>query len=160
VKCACACTTKCACTRVQVKCACRFVRAHAQICACARTFQFCPIEEILWGILYIEKKPSLKHAATCRSLSQPPPWPQLFDQPPIPNRLPRSQFLSDSDRSSGKIYLTPPTNASVTCQSPSSRRRPLEINHRTKSTSILFLCYPQTISPLPKSILVRFGLGK
>ncbi len=33
-------------TWVQVKCACRFVRAHAQICACARTFQFCPIEEI------------------------------------------------------------------------------------------------------------------
>jgi hypothetical protein len=32
------------------------VRAHAQICACARTFQFCSIEEILWGILYIEKK--------------------------------------------------------------------------------------------------------
>ena len=30
-------------------CACRFVRAHAQICACARTFQFCLIEEIKQG---------------------------------------------------------------------------------------------------------------
>ena len=81
--------------RVQVKCACRFVRAHAQICACA-----------------------------------------------------------------GKIYLPPLTNASVTCESPSSHCRPLVINHRTKSTSILFLCYPQTKSALTKSILVRFGLGK
>jgi len=100
---------------------------------------------------------------TCRHMPlflPPPPWQQLFDQPPIPNRLPRSRFLSDSERSSGKIYLPPLTNASVTCKSPSSRCRLLEINHRTKSTLILFLCYPQTKSPLPKSILVRFGLGK
>ena len=123
----------------------------------ARTFQFCPIEEILWGI---QKKSFVE---TCHHMPlslPPPPWPQLFDQPPIPNRLPQSQFLSDSDRSSGKIYLPPLTNASVTCESPSPRRRPLEINHRTKSTSILFLCYPQTKSALTKSILVRFGLGK
>ena len=85
--------------------------------------------------LHTKTNPSLKHAATCHSLP-PPPWPQLFDQPPIPNRLPRSQFLSDLDRSSGKIYLPPLTNASITCESPSSRRRPLEIDHRTKSTSI------------------------
>ena len=145
--------------QVQVKCACRFVRAHAQIFACARTFQFCSIEEILWGILYIEKKhPSLKHAATCRSLSHPHHghnYSTHHTKSPPPKSI-----LSDSDRSSGKIYLPPLTNASVTCESPSSRRRPLEINHRTKSTSILFLCYPQTKSPLPKSILVRFGLGK
>ncbi len=100
---------------------------------------------------------------TCRHMPlslPPPPWPQLFDQPPIPNRIPRSQFLSDLDRSSGKIYLPPLTNASVTCESPSSRQSSLEIDHRTKSTSILFLCHPQTKSPLPKSILVRFGLGR
>ncbi len=100
---------------------------------------------------------------TCRHMPlslPPPPWPQLFDQPPILNRLPRSRFLSDSERSSGKIYLPPLKNASVTCKSLSSRCRLLEINHRTKSTLILFLCYPQTKSPLPKSILVRFGLGK
>ena len=72
-------------------------------------------------------------------LLAPPPWPQLFDQPPLPNRLPRSQFLSDLDRSSGNIYLPPLTNASITCKSLSSHRRPLEIDHRTKSTSILFV---------------------
>jgi hypothetical protein len=87
------CVSVCACTRTN-------------LCECARTFQFCPIEEILWGILYIEKKSFVE---TCRHmpLLPPPPWPQLFDQPPIPNRCPRSQFLSDSDRSSGKIYLPP-----------------------------------------------------
>ena len=144
-----------------MKCACLFVHVHAQICACTCTFQFCPIEEILWGILNIHKNKSF--VKTCRHMPlslPPPPWPQLFDQPPIPNRLPRSQFLSDSERSSGKIYLPPLTNVSVTCKLPSSRRRLLEIDHRTKSTLILFLCYPQTKSPLPKSILVRFGLGK
>jgi hypothetical protein len=69
--------------------------------------------------------------------------------PPLPNRLPRSRFLSDLGRSSGKIYLPPLTNASITCESPSSRRRHLEIDHRTKSTSILFLCHPldQIASP-------------
>ena len=90
----------------------------------------------------------------------PPPWPQLFDQPPLPNRLPRSQFLSDLGQSSGKIYLPPLTNASITCKSPSSSRRPLEIDHRTKSNSILFLCTHRTKLPLSKSILVRFGLRK
>jgi len=60
-------------------CTCTLV----QICACARTFQFCPIEEILWGILYIEKKSFVE---TCRHMPlslPPPPWPQLFDQPVI-----------------------------------------------------------------------------
>ena len=77
-------------------------------------------------------------------LLAPPPWPQLFDQPPLPNRFPQSQFLSDLGRSSGKIYLPPLTKVSITCESPSSRRRPLEIDHRMKSTSILFLCTPRT----------------
>ena len=61
---------------------------------------------------------------TCRHMPlslPPPPWPQLFDQPPIPNRLPQSQFLSDLDRSSGKIYLPPLTNASVTCVAAPSK---------------------------------------
>ena len=69
--------------------------------------------------------------------------------PPGPNCLSQSQFLSVLDRSSGKIYLRPLTNAFITCESPSSRRRPLEIDNRTKSTSILFLCHPpdQIASP-------------
>jgi hypothetical protein len=86
------------------------------------------------------------HKACCAELSSLLPHnilqypPNLFDQPPLPSRLPRSQFLSDLDRSIGKIYLPPLTNASITSESPSSRHRPLEIDHRTKSTSILFLC--------------------
>jgi hypothetical protein len=128
----------------------KFVRVHAH-------FNFALLRKF-YGVF---KKKSFVETCHHMPLSlPPPPWPQLFDQPPIPNRLPRSQFLSDSDRSSGKIYLPPLTNASVTCKSPSSRRRLLEIDHRTKSTLILFLCYPQNKSPLPKSILVRFGLGK
>jgi hypothetical protein len=130
---------------------------HAQICACDMHISILPY----WGnsmgySLHTKTNSSLKR----KHKTAPPPWPQLFDQPPIPNRLPRSRFLSDLDRSSGKIYLPPLTNASITCESPSSRRRPLEIDLKTKSTSILFLCHPQTKSPLPKSILVRFGLGK
>jgi hypothetical protein len=101
-----------------------------------------------------------KHKTGFCPLLAPPPWPQLFDQPPLPNRLPRSQFLSDLGQSSGKIYLPPLTNASITCKSPSSSRRPLEIDHRTKSNSILFLCTHRTKLPLSKSILVRFGLRK
>ena len=86
------------------------------------------------------------------------PLPYLIN-PPYQIASPKVNYCP-MDWSSGKIYLPPLTNASVTCESPSSRRRPLEINHRTKSTSILFLCYLQTKSALPKSILVRFGLGK
>ena len=52
--------------------------------------------------LHTKTNPSLKHAATCRS--------PHFDQHPIPNRLPQSQFLSDLDRSNVKIYLPPLTN--------------------------------------------------
>ena len=75
-------------------------------------------------------------------LLAPPPWPQLFDQPPLPSRLPQSQFLSDLGRSSGKIYLPPLMKVSITCKSPSSRRSPLEIDHRTKSTLICSFAPP------------------
>ena len=82
------------------------------------------------------------------SFSGPPQWPQLFDQPPLPNRLPRSQFLSDLDLVSCKIYLPPLTNALGTCGSPSLRRLSLEIDCTTNNTLIPpFLPPPDQIAP-------------
>jgi hypothetical protein len=111
------------------------------------TFHCAQVLEFLWGTTGDPKFRAQKRFLF--PLLVPPPWPQHFDQPPLPNRLPRSQFLSILDQSSGKTYLPPLTNASITCESPSSRRRPLELDHRTKSTSILFLCHPpeQIASP-------------
>ena len=78
----------------------------------------------------------------------PPQWPQLFDQPPPPNRQPRSQFLSNFDRSSGENYLPPLTNASITCELPSSSRLYLEIDHTMNNTLIPpFLPPPDQIAP-------------
>ena len=48
--------------------------------------------------------------------------------PPGPNHLSRSQFLSVLDRSSGKIYVPPLTNTSISCESSSSRSRPQRIS--------------------------------
>ena len=113
----------------------KFVHVHAH-------FNFALLRKF-YGVFSTYKNKSF--VKTCRHMPlslPPPPWPQLFDQPPIPNRLPRSQFLSDSERSSGKIYLPPLTNASVTCKSPSSRRRLLEIDHITKSTSDFVPLHP------------------
>jgi hypothetical protein len=160
----CACTMRCACT-------CTFTLTtsnknhsrHAHFSHDMHIFDMhismCPGVGISVGYYRRPKIVSKRKTGFC-PLLVPPPWPQLFDQPPLPNRLPRSKFLSDLGRSSGKIYLPPLTNASITCKSPSSRRHPLEIDHRTKSNSILFLCTHRTKLPLSKSILVRFGLGK
>ncbi len=80
---------------------------------------------------------------------------------PLPNRLPRSQFLSDLDLVSCKIYLAPLTNALGTCGLPSLRRLSLKIDCTTNNTLIPpFLPPPDQIPPPPKSILVCFGLGK
>jgi hypothetical protein len=115
----------------------KFVHVHAH-------FNFALLRKF-YGVFSTYKNKSF--VKTCRHMPlslPPPPWPQLFDQPPILNRLPRSRFLSDSERSSGKIYLPPLKNASVTCKSLSSRCRLLEINHRTKSTCRMLECTLKT----------------
>ena len=58
----------------------------------------------------------LKHATTCRSHSPPPNDGSDNSLIPLtkPNRLPFSQFLPDWDGSSGKTYLQPSTNTSIT----------------------------------------------
>ena len=120
----------------------KFVHVHAH-------FNFALLRKF-YGVFSTYKNKSF--VKTCRHMPlslPPPPWPQLSDQPPIPNRLPRSQFLSVLDLVSDKIYLPSMMNALGTCGSPSSRRRLLEIDHRTKSTSILFLCTPRTKAPPP-----------
>ena len=70
---------------------------------------------------------------------------------PLPNRLPRSQFLSDLDLVSCKIYLAPLTNALGTCGLPSLRRLSLKIDYTTNNTLIPpFLPPPDQIPP-PRS---------
>jgi hypothetical protein len=75
---------------------------------------------------------------------------------PRPNRLSQSQFLSVLDLVSDKIYLPSLTNALGTCGSPSSRRRLLEIDHRTKSTSILSSAPPGPNRPPRSQFLSDF----
>ncbi len=94
----------------------------------------------------------------------PPPWPQLFDQPPLPNRLPRSQFLSDLDLVSCKIYLPPLTNALGTSKyfsfcgqfrgggdAPTAIRR----CPARSSGTVDILCH----LPSPKRTRIDFGRG-
>jgi hypothetical protein len=67
---------------------------------------------------------------------------------PLPNCLPRSQFLSDLDLVSCKIYPPPLTNMLGTFESPSSRRLSLEIDRMANNTLIPpFLPPPDQIAP-------------
>ena len=67
----------------------------------------------LKSVMNFETSPHAAGSPRC-----PPPHDGDSDNslipPPLQNRLPLSQFLPDFDGSSGKIYLQPLANASIT----------------------------------------------
>jgi hypothetical protein len=110
----------------------------------------CPGVGISVGYYRRPKIVSKRETGFCFLYSRPHHGHNSLINPPYQIASPKvSQFLSDLGRSSGKIYLPPLTNVIITCESPSLHRLSLKIDHRTKSTSILFVC-----------TLVHFGLGK
>jgi len=102
----------------------------------------------LFGFTNNSKIVSERETGFCFLYSRPHHGHNSLITPPLPNRLPRSQFLYDLDLVSCKIYLLPLTNALGTCGSPSLRRLFLVIDCTTNNTLIPpFLPPPDQIAP-------------